>query len=804
MKVSIKSYCAFLIIFSSGICVNAAQKYVGIHYFPWYTDATPWSSVWGLNNYLQFEDGNYNGFNITGTAFGSSPRNTPLDAYPQGSHGLYWADSRTSGEQATGVLRSSPFILGDSFSFFAAGWDGPNGNKNANSFSLIASDGTVIQSAKPPQSSTFTLYNWDMSNSPFKGSSVIFEAADNCADSGYAWLAASGVRPVIPMLGRYLSNTATGYSHGLSLSKMGVDFAMIDNTNNTLWPVPGDYCWENTKAIADGFAQANSTTDANATKSKVAVLLSVTLWDADRQQVLITQDYTDISTWPGIQSNAGTLFLAKVSALYNQLANNPEKYFYYENKPLLFLFVSAAGTVLGKDSNGEPYNATPDGKLPDSWDPIVPDTNNKTLRQLFAIRWVGAWQNYGPGRAIFTDAADGNGLKAIHGHWSWEDTYPQTWASRPSFWGDSPEAITVAPFARCDSNGNSQTRSNGSTFNNMWCRAYDIDPVFCIIHSWNEFSAGDEPSPEASQSIEPDKYYYQDRYMKLATKYIEHFKKFRMDIGLYDTYARAVFIRNRTANFNPDIAGSETDPFTFGFETAHPMDIGPNVECIAGDFNGDGKTDIALRNIDTGLVAIRFAPYFTVEGSGDQLAEKDIQLEAGSRYKMFAGDFNHDGKTDIGFYDAQGGANGPGFIIRYNDGICNFNEVYTWPYLLPANYQFSSIDTNHGGVSDIVYRDPASGTIWFLMPNGDGFKTAGIQTYYFPWWQGAGDFFQLITSDVNGDGYGDIGLRNTTTGTIYMLQNMINQSGNMWIFSNQQQYDWAIGTNYLPISGDFR
>lgn len=778
---------------------HAAQKYVGVHYLAWYDSDYEWYKVWDPNAFkINFESDLLPGA-TTGTAFGTAPRSTAHGSMT-GWGDSKWADSFTGGESATGTFTTVNYTLkGSSFSFKAAGYDGASGTNNQNYYYLKrTSDNAVLFSAKPPQSDAFTTIAWN--TSAYVNTQVYFQVVDGNGGSSYAWLAVDDVlhdvtAPTVqPAIGFYTSNYATGAAHAATLKAMGVDFAMIDETNNTIWG-PGhpqtqyqtDTIYNNTKAIVNGMASVSG-------GPKAALLLSITTWDGPTTQVqrLTTKNYatgTPYMYYPWIPSNAGDLFLQKVGMVYNDMANDPSKYFYYEGKPLLFLYVAQPATVY--DENG--VDQTPNGKLPDTWNPVVPNTGGQTIRGLFNIRWVGAIMA-GSGNPKYV-ASTGDTTKAINGHWSWEDGMPQTWAARANPIGDTPEAITDSPFARSPLAG----RNGGATFRSMWDRTFDVDPIFAIIHTWNEFSgSGDEPSAEYSQSIEPTANYFTDTYKTAAQNYIAHFKSFRMDYALYDTTstARRMFLRNRTGDF-----GSYT--FNFGFQSDYAIDLGTSsVEAFAGDFNGDGKSDFGLRNISTGVVSIRYSPYFSQTGIGSIPGEKNATYEAGSRYKMFVGDFNNDGKADIGYYDSVGGGGGPGFIIRYNDGSSNFTTAYTWAWTLSGSYQYGSADINGDGRSDIVYRDPATGTINFALAKTDGLQSKPSSTYSYGW--AAGTQYQLFLGNADGNAYHDVGLRDASIGRLYMLQNANTQTGSTWNFTNQQTFDWAAGSQYLPISGDFR
>lgn len=515
-------------------------------------------------------------------------------------------------------------------------------------------------------------------------------------------------------------------------------------------------------------------------------MCAITTWDRNMGvQRDITKNYGNGGTpymyYPWIPSNSGDLFLQKISRIYNDVANDSSKYLYYEGKPLIQFYVSSSGTILDEND----VDVTPNGKMPDSWNPVVPNTGGKTIRELFTIRWVGAIMA-GSENPKFVSSS-GDTTKAYNGHWSLCDAPNQTWAARYSFWGDTPEAVRTAPNA-----DGSVGRENGITYKNQWARVFEVDPVFAMISSWNGFStSGDEKDAEHSATIEPTTNYFGDTYKVYTENYIAHFKKERMDIGLYDAVGKWINFKNRDAG---DYDGYE---FSFDFETEYYMDRGTAVEAISGDFDGDGKTDMALRNPSDGTIAIRYSPYFTVESSGGEPAEKIVTLETGSQYKAFSGDFNSDGKCDIGFYDSAEEQ----FIIRYNDGDSNFNNSYSWEWSLTGNYQFASADINYDGRHDIVFRNSDNGTITLALAQTDGLQTKPTSIYTFDWVAGG---YQLYTGDANGDGYGDVGLRDTTLGKFYILRNLNTQNGSTWNFGDQKEFTWTAGSQYIPFTGDFR
>jgi len=473
---------------------------------------------------FDFESEVYTRWRDRGSAFGDAPESA-VHGGIAGYQGHAWADSYRGGESATGSLRSRRFTVdGGELRFLAAGWDGTGGG-TANGYSLRrASDDVVLFSAPAPLSDVFVPVTWDLTG--LAGVDVYFEIVDGNSSSSYAWVAADEIiwdkNPVTvePLEGFYNSADVTvAENHAETLGGMGVDFLMFDGSNNTIWgpdhpqqQYRDDALYDSAVAVAETFA---TVPDA----PKATMMFSVTTWDSDETRIQrdITRNYdsgTPYMYYPWIPSNSGDLFADKMGRLYTDLASDPDKYFYYEGKPLLFLYVSAGATVY--DQNG--VDQTPDGTMPATWNPTVPGTGGQGIRDVFNIRWVSALMS-GSGNPKLVDVA-GDPLEAHNGHWSFIDKTPQTWAARQTSSGEIVESVVVSP------NGDGQEpRNNGATYEAQWERALDLDPVFVTISQWNSFStSGDERSPEYSSSIEPTTNYFGSYYKELTEDYIAEFK----------------------------------------------------------------------------------------------------------------------------------------------------------------------------------------------------------------------------------------------------------------------------------------
>jgi hypothetical protein len=203
-----------------------------------------------------------------------------------------------------------------------------------------------------------------------------------------------------------------------------------------------------------------------------------------------------------------------------------------------------------------------------------------------------------------------------------------------------------------------------------------------------------------------------------------------------------------------------------------------------GDFNGDGKTDIALLHCCTStgqnLVGILL-------GNGDGTFQTAVTSPVGdgSGYWMAPADFNGDGKTDLVIAENpynQGGdpvAGAAQILISKGDGTFTDNGSYPTGGDRTSGTNGGSIttgDVNGDGKADIVIGnrcDPSAndqncvnGEIGVLIGNGDGSFTSPIVGSAIP----DANFTAISLADVNGDGKLDV-IASTLTGIYVALGN---------------------------------
>ncbi|MBI1750147.1 MAG: VCBS repeat-containing protein [Acidobacteria bacterium] len=202
------------------------------------------------------------------------------------------------------------------------------------------------------------------------------------------------------------------------------------------------------------------------------------------------------------------------------------------------------------------------------------------------------------------------------------------------------------------------------------------------------------------------------------------------------------------AVLTPGITGGQIIP---GIKkTDFATDLGP-ASIATGDFNGDGKPDLATANSASNTVSILLNT-----GSGDFGAKTDIPVGSQPR-AVLARDFNGDGKLDLAVAVASSSSNTVEILLGTGTG--SFTPTTT---LIAGTTPVAlvSADFNGDGVPDLAVANSGDNTVHVFLGTVNGnfsFNTA-LTTGVGP--------SGIAVADFNGDGRPDLAVTNSGDDTV--------------------------------------
>ncbi len=220
-------------------------------------------------------------------------------------------------------------------------------------------------------------------------------------------------------------------------------------------------------------------------------------------------------------------------------------------------------------------------------------------------------------------------------------------------------------------------------------------------------------------------------------------------------------------------------PLSFAAAANFGAGSGPNSVAV-GDFNGDGKQDLAVVNFVSNNVSILLG-----DGAGNFSAPTNFG--AGSYPRSVAvGDFNGDGKQDLAVadYDYYSG----NVSVLLGDGTGNFSAASNFG----VGHQPDSVavgDFNGDGKQDLAVANNSSDSSILLGDGTGNFSVASLGVGSAGW--------SIAVADFNGDGKEDLAVANRFAGYLAIL--LGDGTGN---FSAASKF----GVGYDPSSvavGDF-
>ena len=233
-----------------------------------------------------------------------------------------------------------------------------------------------------------------------------------------------------------------------------------------------------------------------------------------------------------------------------------------------------------------------------------------------------------------------------------------------------------------------------------------------------------------------------------------------------------------------------------------------NAKSLIGDFDGDAKADIAL----TGPSGWGSVPVAFSNGNGTfRITNRGVvnlaSWAATAGVQVLTGDFNGDGKTDIALTGPSAWTTIP---VAFSNGdgtfiVTNYGVPYAPGWAATANVKVVAADINADGKTDIALTGGAG---WTSLPvafsNGDGtFNVTNLPIANFGTWAAAADV-KVVPGDFNGDKRTDIALTGVPGWTSIPVA-FSNANGTFNV-TNQFVGDfgaWSATAGAQPLAGDF-
>jgi outer membrane protein assembly factor BamB len=203
------------------------------------------------------------------------------------------------------------------------------------------------------------------------------------------------------------------------------------------------------------------------------------------------------------------------------------------------------------------------------------------------------------------------------------------------------------------------------------------------------------------------------------------------------------------------------------------------VDVQVGDFNGDGFADIAGRDAATGNWSVSLST-----GSGFTTSLWGAWSPAVTWVDVHTGDFNGDGRTDIA---GRVKSTGQWYVALSNGSGFNSTIWDTWsPSVTWVDVRTG--DFNGDGRTDIAGRVGSTGQWYAALSNGTGFNTTLWDT-----WSPSVTWVDVQVGDFNGDGRSDLAGRDAS-------------SGNWWVaassgsgFTNSLWGAWSSSVTWVDV-----
>lgn len=202
------------------------------------------------------------------------------------------------------------------------------------------------------------------------------------------------------------------------------------------------------------------------------------------------------------------------------------------------------------------------------------------------------------------------------------------------------------------------------------------------------------------------------------------------------------------------VAASATFAPFASYQTGSGSGPGPAPQnTVPGDFNGDGRPDVAMvNNFGQGNVIVMFNQAAGVFGSPTTISgSSGIQ-------SLAVADLNGDGHPDLI------GMTGSAVVVLLNQGNGTFRVAGSYPEMIGSQIEAITADLNNDGRPDIIAMSAIG--LQTLINNGDGTFHAGPTTQI----QGATALSAITAANIDGDGKTDLYALDGSSGAIFALR----------------------------------
>jgi len=221
-------------------------------------------------------------------------------------------------------------------------------------------------------------------------------------------------------------------------------------------------------------------------------------------------------------------------------------------------------------------------------------------------------------------------------------------------------------------------------------------------------------------------------------------------VAMFQNEAAAILLGNGDGTFNYSSTLANTGGMSSG-------------TLIAADFNGDGYLDLFATSTVDGPSPVVLQGYG--DGAFNNVAQNALlqQIEGIWGNSSAAGDFNGDGKLDVAVAAASPGSySGVNVLLGNGDGT--FTLASGSPIILgTAPYAIVAADFNGDGKLDLAVADYSENVVFILLGNGDGTFQSPIT---IPVGNGPA---AMVTGDFTNSGKLDLAVANSLDGTVTLL-----------------------------------